>query len=340
VPTTRSLPSPGAVGRKPASRGANNSTAIAVLGGCVITLPADATIDAVIRAIAGRQRGRAARWQLSRAGIRPGAIDRRIKRGSLIRVHPGVYVVAPAVEVPFAAETEALLAAGPGGVLSHHSAAVLWDLRPGAARPVHVTVPEQRSGPRMGDLTVHRSRTLARGDVRYVHGLPATSPARTLLDVAGTRLDEEDVARLVDEALFVRRIVTRAQLWAAIRRAGGHPGVAKLTRVLAARTRPARPESHPERRLLELIRAAGLPEPETQVEVLGYRVDFLWREQGVAVEVDAYGTHGSPRRFEQDRRRDAEMLTRARIATLRVTGERIQEQPFAVVSTLTRAVCR
>jgi very-short-patch-repair endonuclease len=89
--------------------------------------------------------------------------------------------------------------------------------------------------------------------------------------------------------------------------------------------------------LLALIRAAKLEEPETQAYVLGYPVDFIWRKQRLIVEVDAYGTHGSPAAFERDRRRDARIQTEAGHTVIRITREQIEEGPFEVVATLTRA---
>jgi very-short-patch-repair endonuclease len=185
---------------------------------------------------------------------------------------------------------------------------------------------------------VHRSRTLRDEDVRIRHGLPVTSPARAILDAAGTALTDEDVREIVDEGVFVLRIVTRRELEDVLAHAGGHPGAPTMTRILSRRNRPQRTGSDPERRLLELIRAAGLPEPDTQVWIGDRRLDFLWRRQRVALEVDAYGTHGSRHRFEQDRRKDADLLARTGIATLRITRERIVHEPFAVVATLARAV--
>jgi very-short-patch-repair endonuclease len=143
---------------------------------------------------------------------------------------------------------------------------------------------------------------------------------------------------LLDEALFVRRIVTRDELRRVLRRAGGHPGAATLARVLAGHARCTRTDSELEQRMLELIRGAGLPEPELREHVLGYRVDFLWREQRLIVEVDAYGTHGSPAAFERDRRRDARLQTETGLRVIRITRERIEDRPFEVVATLTRAV--
>ena len=120
-----------------------------------------------------------------------------------------------------------------GPLLSHHSAATLWGLRPGTARPVHVTLCEDRGGPRPAGVRIHRSRTITAADIRLHQGLPVTSPARTLLDIAVT-LTDRDVERLLDEALFARRILTRADLrdvvacWLRVRRGARplvvHPG--------------------------------------------------------------------------------------------------------------------
>ena len=90
--------------------------------------------------------------------------------------------------------------------------------------------------------------------------------------------------------------------------------------------------------MLTLIRAADLPEPNLQVYVLGYRIDFLWPELGLALEVDAYGTHGSRRRFESDRRRDARLLTEKGIIVLRVTEGSIEQRPFEAVGLVARAI--
>src|SRR5205085_12175836 len=132
-------------------------------------------------------------------------------------------------DLPLAAETAALLACGEGAVLSHHSAATLWRLRPGVARPVHVTIASERGWPALAGVRIHRSRTITRADVRIHEHLPVTSPARTLLDVAAT-LTDRDVESLLDEGLFARRILTIAQVRDVLARAGNHPGRARLDR--------------------------------------------------------------------------------------------------------------
>jgi very-short-patch-repair endonuclease len=295
------------------------------------------SVDSRIRAIAEGQRGRAGREQLLAAGIKPGAITRRLGNGHLERVHRGVYGLPRTWDVPLAAETAALLACGEGAVLSHHSAATLWGLRPGTARPVHVTVDGKRGCPLPTGVKVHRSRTIVSADIRIQDGLPVTSPARTLLDVSATVTDR-DVERLLDEGLFALRILTLSQVRDVLARAGQHSGRGRLARVAANHTRSTRTESPPEEALLSWIRAAGLPEPELQTHMLGYRLDLFWPELKLAVEVDAYGTHGSPARFEADRRRDARLLTEKAIAVLRLTRSTIEQRPLEAIGLVARAI--
>jgi very-short-patch-repair endonuclease len=108
--------------------------------------------------------------------------------------------------------------------------------------------------------------------------------------------------------------------------------------VAGNRSRSTKTDSLPEARLLALIRAAGLPEPKLQAHLLGYRLDFYSPELKLAVEVDAYGTHGSPARFEADRRRDARLLTETGIIVLRFTRAAIERRPLEALGVLARAI--
>ncbi|MFL5823802.1 MAG: endonuclease domain-containing protein [Solirubrobacteraceae bacterium] len=87
-----------------------------------------------------------------------------------------------------------------------------------------------------------------------------------------------------------------------------------------------------------MIRAAGLPEPRLEAPVLGFRLDLFWPDLCLAVEVDAYGTHGSPARFEADRRRDARLLAEMGIIVIRVTKDAIADRPLEVVALISRAI--
>jgi very-short-patch-repair endonuclease len=309
---------------------------VEILGDVRVGLAPGASVDEVIGAIADAQRGRVSREQLLSAGIDRAAIWRRLRSGRLDREHRNVYALPHTADIPLAMETGALLACGPGAALSHHSAATLWGLRPGVARPVHVTIPAHRGFPAPSGVKLHRSRILTPADIRTIQGLPTTSPARTLLDVAGA-LPDRDVERLLSEAMYARRMVTLQEIRALVKRAGGHPGRLRLARVAGTAGR-ADTESPVQEMLVGLIRDAGLPMPQTEVPVLDYRLDLFWPELNLAVEVDAYGTHGSPGRFESDRRKDARLLAELGISVMRVTRAAVERRPLEALALVAREI--
>lgn len=310
---------------------------VRLVDGCRISLDPEASTEERIDALMARQRARVSRGQLLRAGVSRSAIARRVQNTRLVAVHAGVYAAPHTEDLPLATETAALLASGEAAALSNHSGSTLWGLRPGTARPVHVTIPADRARRAHAGIRVHRSRILTATDVRIHQGLPVTSPAWTLLDVAAG-LPDRDVERLLAEAMFVKRLVTRHEIEQILRRAGAHPGRARLARVAGSHTPPADTDSPPEEELLTLLRAAGLPEPRLRVWMIGYCVDMYWPGPRLAVEVDAYGTHGAPERFEADRRKDSKLMTRERVAVLRPTKLAIRERPLEVIATIARAI--
>jgi very-short-patch-repair endonuclease len=297
--------------------------------------PAFASTDELIALIADGQRGRVSRGQLRAAGVHRRSIDRRIASGHLIPLHPGVYAVGHTAEIELADETAAVLACGLAALLSHHSATTLWEIRTGQARPIHITLIDGRQTGRPHGVIVHRSRTVTELDIRVHKGLPVTSPARTLLDIAAT-LPDRDLERALGEAL-VRRLVTEGDLARVMRAAGGHPGVCRLMRLSAEYARVSVTESEAEERMLAVLRGAGLSPPKTRRYVLGYRVDFLWPEQRLVVEVDGYRFHSTPQAFERDRRRDAE-LKLAGYTVIRITWRWLTDEPDKVIASIATAL--
>ena len=293
------------------------------------------SIDARIRSLTARQAGCVARWQLIAAGIAARTIDGRLASGSLQRVHATVYGVPPMLDVPFNAEVGALLAVGGDARLSYHSACVHWKMRTGIARPVHLTVGFGRHGRRLSGVTVHRTRLTAAPEVTAHQGLPVTTAARTVLDVA-THLPPKDTGYVIAEG-YARHVLTEAALHAELARCGAHPGRGNLEAALNLDLVALLRSDH-ERILYELIVEAGLPRPQTNVWVLDYELDMLWRDLGLVVEVDAYGTHGSRARFNADRRRDARLRTEAGLTTVRITKETIEHQPLVALATVAQAI--
>ncbi len=303
------------------------TTAVTVLG---VSRPVclSGTEDQRIAAIARWQRGKVSRRQLRAAGVSDKQIHLRLRKGRMHREQRGVYAVGHSAPVALGPETAALLACGDHAALSHQSAARLWKLIPEGDGPVHVTV-RGRHGARPRGVTVHRTTTLNRGDVRVIEGLPVTSPARTLIDIA-TDLDDRTFERAVDEAL-VQRLVSEQQLGAAVAQARGHRGAPILAALLERQREPAITWSQAEDRYLGLIRAAQLPEPRVNARVHGYMVDFYWPALGVVVEVQGYKFHSGRAAFERDTRKAAR-LTAAGITVSYVTWRQMEDEPYAVVA--------
>lgn len=295
--------------------------------------PVSGTWDERISQIAGRQRARVARHQLLAAAIAANAIDRRLRGGALTRVHRGVYAIGPQVSTPLADETAALLALRSGSVLSHHSAAALWGLRPSPAI-VHVLVPGSSAGPRLERVNVHRTRRLETRDMRIRYGLPVTSAARALLDIART-LSMRELERAYDQAL-VSGVATRRDVERELARGPAPPA---LRAMLERQIGPTLTRSEAEERFLALVRAARLPAPRVNARAHGYELDFYWPAARMVVEIDGYAFHSTHRAFEADHRKDAD-LRAAGLTVLRFTWRQLIEDATAVIVEVAQALVR
>jgi very-short-patch-repair endonuclease len=285
-----------------------------------------------IARLATAQKGPISRRQLERAGLGRSSVGRRAGKGELHRVFRGIYLPGHEALAPLARESAALLAIGADAVLSHESAALAWGIIEDYTGDVHVTVVGRKLHCRAG-LRVHR--TSARPPIRRRHGLPVTSPAQTLLDLAAVK------SRHLEHALIEAhgaRLVTADELAKAIKRAGRKPGTRVLRELIGANA-SGFTRSEAERRLRALLRAARLPEPRTNATILGFMVDCLWPAQRLVVEFDGYRFHGHRRAFEVDRRRDA-ALAAAGYVVIRITWLQLTREPYAVLATLAAALAR
>jgi very-short-patch-repair endonuclease len=251
-----------------------------------------------------------------------------VAKGILVREHRAVYAVGHSAPVPLAAETAALLACGDHAVLSHRSAAWLWKIAPEPDGVIDITI-RGRDGARPRGVRVRRTDKLGRGEVRMVEGLPVTSAARTLIDIAA-ELDEETFWWAVNEAL-VQRLVTDRELKTTVAAGRGRRGASILGVLLERQREPAITRSQAEKRFLWLIRVAQLPEPRTNVHLHGYSVDAYWPDLGVVVEVQSHKFHSGRTAFERDARKGAK-LTAAGLTVVYVTWRQMDEEPYAVVA--------
>jgi hypothetical protein len=266
---------------------------------------------------AGRQHGVVGHRQLLRLGLSRSAVQRMIRSGHLHPIHPGVYAVGHAAIGYLGRWMGGVLACGPGAVLSHQPAAALVDLMRTSSAAIHVTVPGRtRRGPR--GITVHRVRHLHPDDCTTHEGIPVTSIARTVLDLAES-LTLRQLIRVIEQAerlgLFDLNAIEQL-----LGRSRGRHGAKPLRAAIAAvNGDPPRTNSDWERDFLDFCADHGIPRPELNVIVEGYEVDALWRDHKLIVELDSYAFHRSLRAFEEDRRRDG-TLQLARYVVLRITS--------------------
>ena len=278
--------------------------------------------DERIARVASRQGGTIARWQLLRLGLTAREIEHRVKTGRLRVIYRGVYAVGHDAIPVRGRLFAALLAAGPLAALSHRAAAALHKLIPSMPPFVDLTVTGRRAPRNRADLRFHRATT---PETTTRHGLPVTTVARTLQDLAATR-PEAEVRKALNQAL-VHDLVTIGEL------ADRHgPGAAVLKR-LARTTAPTR--SNLERRFLKALRDSTLPEPVKEHPLGRYLADFYWPDHGLVVETDGWHTHGGPIAFVDDRIRDAELAIRG-LVVIRVTDQQVDHDLPATIDRLRR----
>jgi very-short-patch-repair endonuclease len=206
----------------------------------------------------------------------------------------------------------AVLACGEGALLSHRDAAALWNLRDTARSAIDVSVPgaKRRSRPR---LTIHAAGEMHPDDRAEIDGIPVTSLARTLLDLAEGVPPTE--LRRAYEAAERLRVLDMKAVQELLQRSNGRRGVAALLALLDYDPEPATDsKSDLESMFLDLVREAGLPLPELNVLVDGYLVDAFWPGARLVVELQSYEHHAHRRAFERDN---------SKLARLQVAGYRV-----------------
>jgi very-short-patch-repair endonuclease len=287
--------------------------------------------DHAVARLAQLQHGVASRAQLLALGFGKQAIQSRLDRGLLHMVHRGVYNVGHTAPMPLAREMAAVLACGPRAVAGHRSSGYVWALLPQPRGDVHVSgaTRGQRSGIRAHRVPVDRN------EVTRCRGIPLTSPARTMVDLAA-EVEPLQLESLVADAER-RGLMRRRELAAAAEAGGQRSGGARLRELLRHEHAPSLTRSDTERRFLRLIRAASLPPPDHNVPVGQYELDTLWRDARVVVELDGYEFHSSRAAFDRDRARDAE-LQASGFVVLRFTWRQVKHRPELVIALLARTL--
>lgn len=230
-----------------------------------------------------------------------------------------------------------MLSVREGAALSHWSAAALLGLWTPAPRVIEVTVDDAPAARNPG-VKVHRSGILKSRDVWIRNALPVTSPARTLLDIAVTATYRQ--LEIAFDRGIVEKTLRPSHVRDVLNRAGGHRGRARLAALLdRERGGTTVTASHPEERMLALIRSAGLPDPQVNFPFEGYKLDFYWPEARFVLEVDSPRFHSSRYRLQRDRTKD-NVLRRANIEVMRIVDSEVVERSHGVVADITRSLTR
>ena len=280
--------------------------------------------------LARRQWGVVTRAQLTELGVRDRGIADWVRSGRLQRLYRGIYAVGHDRLRLEGRWLAAVLACGPGAVLSHRDAAVLLDLRQNNSAYIDVTVPSRNGRKRQAGIRVHRSGGLRPDEVTVKNGIPVTTVARTLLDLADV-LDGQALRRVITEAEYLN-LFDLAAINAVVQNNPGRRGAKLIGAVGGAghRTR-----SKLEDRFLALLERHRVEEPESGVWVEGYETDFAWTRAGLVVELDGFAAHKTRATFDADRLRDRR-LWRAGLRTMRLTSEALDDEQ-AVLDDLAHA---
>jgi hypothetical protein len=280
--------------------------------------------------LAGRQHGVVARVQLSAAGLGRRAIDRRIESGLLQPLHRGVYAVGHRALRREAWWLAAVLAAGPGAALSYRSAAELWGMRNGSRARIDVSVPRHRRSTARLELHLVELRP---DEVTTAAGIPVTTPARTLLDVAAV-VTEQHLEHAFHEA-EVRRLASPTSLDALVARYPGRSGTPAIRQLLAQHKAIGQspPTSVLERRFLAFLDAHDIPRPTINRLSRQGELDATWPAQRLIVECDGFATHGTRKAFEADRAKDRALQV-AGWRAVRITWRQLTDDADTIAAQL------
>jgi Protein of unknown function (DUF559) len=283
-------------------------------------------------------------FRVDQVGLSARAVRHRVAATRLYRLHASVYSLVPR---PLLKREglwmAAVLACGPGAVLSHRSAAALLELRDRGGTKIDVTVP-RRSRRKHEDVKVHCSTALTDKDVTVVNNIPCTAVTRTLLDIAEV-VTHRQLERAFDQAEIVEGLDLRA-IDDQLARNPTRPGSKAVRDVLETHYIGRTPTANEnEEALLAITRPLGIPDPECNAFVIlddggpAIKADFVWRDRRVVIEADSDKWHNTRQRFEQDRVRD-QRLVAAGWTIIRTTWRQMTRRPHELRPLLLKLLVR
>jgi very-short-patch-repair endonuclease len=290
--------------------------------------------EAELRWLADKQFGCVHRRQLRAAGFGRRWLRARVKQGLAHLLHSQVVVLR---KPPWDWETyafAAVLQLKGDAVLAGAAAAYVWKICDEPPAAVDVLLAE-RGARDLENVTIHRVSGLEKRDVRWRNGLPVTSPARTLVDLAASATEAE-----LESALAMARrkgLLRDHELSDVIARVP--PKKPGLWRLQALRERPpetlAATRSRYERLFRELLKSANLPGPQVNHPLQRHECDFVFEAFKLIVEVDGWAFHKD--RWKQDAARDAR-LAAGGYTVIRIPATRLDDEPLAVIAELAAAL--
>jgi hypothetical protein len=281
--------------------------------------------------MARRQHGVVTRRDLLRIGFSSRAIEHRLATGRLRPVAGGVYTVGWPLTDRKQGWMAAVLICGEGAVLSHGSAAALWGIGPEGSGPVDVSIRRHCGVSRVG-ISVRSRPRLPERDVTERHGIPVTTPVRTLID-QGTDLTPKRLERIVNEA-DKHDVIDPEALRTALDDYAGERGVKPL-RTLLDRLTFRLSDTELEVLFRPIAAKAGLPTPLTKEMVNDFEVDFYWPDLRLVVETDGWRYHRTPSAQTRDARRD-QTHTASGLTPLRFSHYQVAHEPEYVLQILAR----
>lgn len=294
--------------------------------------------DSRMARLAARQAGAFSRAQALALGFTDPSIRRRLRAGVWVRTHPGVYGLAGVPPTWHGEVWAAFLAVGPMAAVTHETSLMVHASEHVPPRPITLTVPHG-GHPRVRGAFVHQIDDLHPAHVVTVDGLPVSTAARAMVEVAAT-LGPRHLGRVLDDLVFDKRTQypeVAARLAEVAR--PGKPGVAKLAAILDERSDEAVPAgSELERAMLSALVGGGLPAPQPQMALPGVGaveglVDAAYPECRLILEADGRRWHTRVRDLARDHARDNQ-AARAGWQTLRFLHEAIRHDPDGVCATV------
>ena len=290
--------------------------------------------DKLILDLAAGQGGVIRKDQALARGMSEGMIIKRIRSGQWRPLARSVYRIFDMLDP--ANRIRAAVAGLPDAVVSHESAAEMLSI-PRVWRGLAVVTVHSRTTHSFPDVTIHRCHDLDESHIATIDGLPVTTMARTIVDLAAL-LRPRHLSAIVDDLLAAKKVtVSDVQDVASTVLRRGKPGSTSLRTVLAERAEsPNENASRLELLGLDVLRSFQLPDPLLEYPIPwdeNRRFDAAYPDEKVAIEWDSRRWHTQVEAFERDRRRD-------RLATLhdwrlvRFTGDDLTTRPGDVAETV------